>query len=632
MRARLIVETGAATPQLSDLSSKDTIRLGRNSKNDIVLDDPHASRWHAEVYSDGQRWYVRDRRTTNGTKVNGVKIHDPTLLENNHVISVGDARLRFTLDSSAQGTAELPVIVAPVKTSVKASVSAQSSSDYSPTILHADELTALLQFMTASLSETTPHGLVALALTAILHQTLANLAGFLSLDADEPQFRLMLPAQAEVDTQLSRKLTQRVQTEKHAVWLGADRMREMDSDSLVAFRDAVGIPLRVGPSVGPSSGQTPADGIPSAPEPLGALHIYKTHSLFNEREVRFCEVLAGCLAGTLHVLRARRALEADNTRLRDHAAGPSDILIGDSTAMKQLRQQIAQFAGLPCTVLITGESGVGKELVALSLHQQSPRREGPLVTLNCGAIPATLAESELFGHEKGAFSGAERERLGCFLRADQGTLFLDEIGDMPVAEQVKLLRVLETKGLRPVGGDDEIKVDVRILAATNRDLKREIQETRFRKDLFFRLGTTIHVPPLREHVEDIPALVEHFLARLAGEYRRRLTLSPAALERLQTYTWPGNVRQLRSVLETAVATTEGSVISLRSLDRLLLDEMPNTASDQLPTLNLDELEARAIRQALAQTGGNNTQTARLLGIHRDTLITKMKKFGIERKA
>jgi DNA-binding NtrC family response regulator len=174
-------------------------------------------------------------------------------------------------------------------------------------------------------------------------------------------------------------------------------------------------------------------------------------------------------------------------------------------------------------------------------------------------------------------------------------------------------------------------VDVRIIAATNRDLKREIQEHRFRKDLYFRLGTTIHVPPLRDHSEDIPALVEHFLTRLSGEYRRRLTLSPAALERLQTYNWPGNVRQLRSVLETAVATSEGSVISLRSLDRLLLDEVPSETSDQLPTLNLGELEARAIRQALDQTGGNNTQAARLLGIHRDTLITKMKKLGIERR-
>ncbi|HWG47582.1 MAG TPA: sigma 54-interacting transcriptional regulator [Gemmataceae bacterium] len=619
MRARLIVETGAASPQVSDLLSTQTIRLGRNSKNNIVLGDPHASRWHAEIYNDNNRWYVRDCVTTNGTKVNGVKIDKPVLLENNHVVSIGDARMRFALDSSAEGTAELPIVAEPLKSNEEPHVVAAAGSDISQTILHADELTALLHFMTASLTETTLHGLVHLGLTAVLKQTLANVAGFLSLDAEEPQYRLVLPAEAEVDTQLSRQLTQTVLRENRAVWLGAPRSGNLDSESLVAFRDAVGIPLRIGQAL-------PAE---TSAEPLGALHIYKANRLFSEREVRFCEVLAGCLAGALHVLRTRRALEADNSRLREHVTGAGDMLIGDSPAMKQLRQQIAQFARLPCTVLITGESGVGKELVALSLHQQSPRHEGPLVTLNCGAISTTLVESELFGHEKGAFSGAERQRSGYFLKADQGTIFLDEIGEMPLLEQVKLLRVLETKNLRHVGGDDEVKVDVRIVAATNRDLKREMQENRFRKDLYFRLGTTIHVPPLREHLEDVPALVEHFLSRLATEYRRCVTLSEAALRRLQTYSWPGNVRQLRSVLETAVATAEGNVISARSLH--LLDEQPSAAPEQLPTLNLEELEAHAIRQALTQTAGNNTQAAKLLGIHRDTLITKMKKYGIERK-
>ncbi|HEY7309434.1 MAG TPA: sigma 54-interacting transcriptional regulator [Gemmataceae bacterium] len=620
MRARLIVESGAATPLVSDLTSNETVRLGRNSKNSIVLDDPHASRWHAEVYCDNQRWFVRECKTTNGTKINGVKITKPTPLDNNHIIVIGDTRLRFTLDSSAEGTAELPVLVESLKSDEEPHLSS-SGSDFSQTILHADELTALLSFMTASLTETTLHGLVHLALMAVLKQTLANAAGYVSLDEEDAQFRLVLPMRAQVDTRLSQKLTQQVMRENRPIWVGAGRMRELDSDSLVAFRDAVGIPLRVGQAF-------PTE---SAGEQLGALHVYKSTRRFSEREVRFCEVLAGCLAGTLHVLRARRALEADNSRLREHAAGLCDVLIGDSPAMKQLRQQIAQFARLPCTVLITGESGVGKELVALSLHKHSPRREGPLVTLNCGAIPADLVEAELFGHKKGGFTGAVDDRPGAFLRADQGTLFLDEIGEMPLAAQVKLLRALETKTIKPVGGDDEVKVDVRFIAATNRDLRREMQDSRFRKDLFFRLGATIHVPPLREHLEDVPALAEHFLGRLAVEYRRHMTLSEAALERLRSYTWPGNVRQLRSVLETAVATTEGNVISSRTLNLLLLDEQPCAAPDQLPTLNLQELEAQAIRQAVVQTGGNNTRTAELLGIHRDTLIAKMKKYGIERK-
>jgi DNA-binding NtrC family response regulator/pSer/pThr/pTyr-binding forkhead associated (FHA) protein len=621
MRARLIVETGAIAPQSLDISVDKTIRLGRNSKNDMVVDDPHASRWHAELYYDGTNWLIRDSKTINGTKINGVRIKGPTRLESNHVIGIGDTRLRFTLDSSTEGTAELPVFGEMRPTEKDVEMSASSSNDFHQTILHADELTALLQFMTASLAESTPHGLVNLALMTILRQTLANVAGFLGLDEEDPHFRVVLPAQAEVDIQLSRKLTQRVERENRAVWLGAGRLRELDSESLIAFRDAVGIPLRVGCAAGDDK----------EAEALGTLHIYKNSRLFTEREVRFCEVLAGCLASTLHVLRTRRALEADNLRLRDHVTAPGDILVGDSPAMKQLRQQIAQFARLSCAVLITGESGVGKELVAQSLHLQSPRGKGPLVTLNCGAIPSALAESELFGHKKSSFTGAEHDRMGCFLRADQGTMFLDEIGEMPNAEQVKLLRVLETKSVRPVGGDEDVKVDVRIIAATNRDLKREMQENRFRRDLYFRLGATIHVPPLRDHLEDVPALAEHFLARLNAEYRRNAALSPTALERLQEYPWPGNVRQLRSVLETAVATSEGAVISAHALERLLTDEPPTMVSEQLPTLNLDDLEARAIRQALGQTGGNNTQAARLLGIHRDTLITKMKKYGIERK-
>lgn len=308
------------------------------------------------------------------------------------------------------------------------------------------------------------------------------------------------------------------------------------------------------------------------------------------------------------------------------------VLVGRSTGMQRLRRLIQQVSKSEATVLVQGETGTGKEVVASAVHYLSPRRESPFVAVNCGAIPADLLESELFGHEKGAFTGAITARQGRFELAQGGTLFLDEIGDMPLPMQVKLLRVLQERTFERVGSNKSIAVDVRVVAATHRDLEAEIAAGRFREDLYYRLNVfPIDVPPLRERREDIPALAEHFLTRLNMEYRRRLTLSPAARERLQSYTWPGNVRQLRSVLETAVATTEGSIIALHSLDRLLLDEPPSPGSDQLPTLKLDELEARAIRQALAQTGGNNTQAARLLGIHRDTLITKIKKYGIERK-
>jgi transcriptional regulator with GAF, ATPase, and Fis domain len=212
-------------------------------------------------------------------------------------------------------------------------------------------------------------------------------------------------------------------------------------------------------------------------------------------------------------------------------------------------------------VLINGESGVGKELVALGLHRRSSRADGPLVLVNCATIVSTMAEAELFGHEKGAFSGASRARPGHFQLADGGTLFLGEIGELSLGCQARLLRMLEDRSVHPVGANRPIQVDVRILAATNRDLGEEVREGRFRRDLYFRLeGMTIKVPPLRERLEDIPELVEYFLEKLRVDYHRPVGLSEAALERLQNFTWPGNVRQLRYVLEAAVAMNETGII------------------------------------------------------------------------
>jgi len=294
--------------------------------------------------------------------------------------------------------------------------------------------------------------------------------------------------------------------------------------------------------------------------------------------------------------------------------------------MRQLRQQIRRLAERPKVVLICGESGAGKELVALGLHRLSSRRERPLVAVNCAAIPASLLESELFGHTRGAFTTALDDHPGYFQQADMGTLFLDEIGELSEECQAKLLRVLETGCFRPVGARKEQKADVRILAATNRDLRQQCLEGTFRKDLFFRLGVEVRVPALRERREDVPALVEHFLAKLAVEYRRPVRLTPEAMERLRQYPWPGNVRQLRSVLEHAVAMSDGATIDAGDL-HLFTDALSSTEG---PSLNLKELEAWAIRQALKRTHGTVSQAAKMLGIHRDTLAAKMKEYKIEK--
>lgn len=608
MRACLTVESGLASPHVVELEPLQRLRLGRNRDNGVVLQDRHASRWHAEVYFHDGQWFLQDRDTTNGTRLDGIRIEGETPLQHNQVIGIGSVRLRFSIPAPHEGSGE--------------ENSANPLSRDEPddaTSFEADELSILFRFINNSLSETTPHRLVGLALEAILRHTGAELAGFLSLDV-AADLRLVLPAQASVDRRLSERLTQQVLQQGRRVWLCSPQDRALESDSLSNFHDALCLPLRA------------ASGGQNAPSeaPLGALHVYRTAQPFTEKQVRFIEVLAGSLASALHLLRARRALEADNSRLRVLTAASGEELIGSSPVMKQLRQQIRRLADGPATVLICGESGVGKELVALGLHRQSLRHRGPLVTVNCAAIMGSMAESELFGHVKGSFTGATRDHPGYFAQADMGTLFLDELGELSLDLQAKLLRALETRSFRPVGARTDMRADVRILAATNRNLEQEVSEGRFRRDLFFRLTSRLVVPPLRDHLEDVPELVQHFLLRLSSEYRRQVTLSDAAMERLMTYHWPGNIRQLRSVLEAAVAMV-GEDAVIHAGDLYLPEEGTTGKVESPPSLNLEALEEWAIRRALERTGNNNTQAARLLGIHRDTLINKLKKYRIERE-
>jgi DNA-binding NtrC family response regulator len=301
-----------------------------------------------------------------------------------------------------------------------------------------------------------------------------------------------------------------------------------------------------------------------------------------------------------------------------------DELVGDSPAMRQLRALIARVAPQPATVLIVGESGTGKELVATALHKQGRPASGPLVAVNCAAIPPTLMEAELFGYRKGAFSGAERDYPGMFQQADEGTLFLDEVGDLSPDCQAKLLRVIETKTFKPLGTTTELKADVRVITATNRDLESEVRAGRFRQDLYFRLKVvTIPVPPLRAHAEDIPALSEFFLKRLAEECRKPVKLTPAALKKLQAYSWPGNVRQLRSVLENAIVMSD-----CESLDVGAFHLPEGEAGGGGMPLNLDALEQWAITEALKRSGGNKSAAADMVGISRETLANKLKKYGL----
>jgi two-component system response regulator HydG len=312
-----------------------------------------------------------------------------------------------------------------------------------------------------------------------------------------------------------------------------------------------------------------------------------------------------------------------------------EALIGESPPMQQLYQQLARIAASEAAVLITGESGTGKDLVAQALHANSQRAAGPFVPVNCPTLPPTLLESELFGHVRGAFTDARTERTGLFLQADGGTVFLDEIGDLPLDLQPKLLRVLETSAVRPVGSNKERRVDVRVLTATNRDLEAAVEAGCFREDFFYRINViTIAVPPLRVRGTDILLLAQHFLARCATRSSKPVTgITEGAAAKLLEYAWPGNIRELRNAIERAVALTR--------YERIVVEDLPDKIrtyhtthlliGSENPTelVSMEEVERRYIQHVLTAVGGNKTVAARVLGFDRKTLYRKLAQYGLE---
>jgi two-component system nitrogen regulation response regulator NtrX len=335
-----------------------------------------------------------------------------------------------------------------------------------------------------------------------------------------------------------------------------------------------------------------------------------------------------------NALRQRR-LEDENRALRARV-DRTRTMVGESYAMRQLREQVAMAAPTNGRVLIYGENGTGKELVARTVHALSRRRTANFVEVNCAAIPEDLIESELFGHVRGAFTGAVADRRGKFEVADGGTIFLDEIGDMSVKTQAKVLRVLQEQTMEPVGGTGRITVNARVLAATNKDLQAEIRAGNFREDLYFRLNVIpIFVPPLRERQEDIPMLADHFMAEFAREYGRRLKrFDSAAVLRIQRYPWPGNVRELRNVIERLMIMVPGDEIT--SDDLVFMEQnsaerpVPEPATAERMTLHeaRERFERELILRTLAEQQGNMSRTADVLGVERSNLYKKMRGFGI----
>jgi DNA-binding NtrC family response regulator len=335
----------------------------------------------------------------------------------------------------------------------------------------------------------------------------------------------------------------------------------------------------------------------------------------------------------------RAGLVKENVRLRDQLFGRVRMegIVGRSPKMAHALEVLRKIAPSPATVLVRGESGTGKELVARAIHFNSARRKKPFTPLNCSAIPEQLFESELFGHERGSFTGAEARKEGLFELSQGGTLFLDEIGDLPLAMQAKLLRALQDKEIRRVGGKESVKVDVRVVAATNKDLEKEMAEGRFREDLYYRLAVvTVDLPPLRERREDLPELIAYFVERYNREYGTRVQgVSPAVLQAFTAYAWPGNIRQLSSVMERAVLLNEGGTIGEADIRGEL--RLPATAAAAGPAvpeipdegLDFEALERELLRKALEKAGGVATRAARLLGMSYKTYLYRLEKFRVD---
>ena len=342
---------------------------------------------------------------------------------------------------------------------------------------------------------------------------------------------------------------------------------------------------------------------------------------------------------TIERAREHAGLKAENMLLKSKLGADFDLadIIGRSKAMKALIDMVAMVAPSEATVLITGESGTGKELIARSLHFNSPRKEKPLVVVNCAAITETLLESELFGHEKGAFTGADKRHEGRFMKADHGTVFLDEISETSSTMQAKLLRVLQEKEIQRVGGEEVLPVDVRVVAATNRDLEAEVAGGRFREDLYYRLNVMrLTVPPLRDRLEDIPLLAQHFLERFASRNRKTVKgFTPLAMDMLLKHDWPGNVRALENTVERAVILLTGDHITEKQLPLTIVQKYSENRGQRTPappasdgSRSLEDIEKEAIVATIDACGQNKSEAARRLGISRKTLHNKMKIYGL----
>ena len=660
----LVVRDGNQWRDVFRLMPGQVTTVGRSSTNRVVVRDEVCSRNHCEVFQSGDRWLLRDLSSRNGTLVNGVTVEGDWPLEEGQIIQIGNCDLGFTSDllhafpepeSTSQDntadTAEMMVFDDPSPESEpeivdrrrenrfrdQASTIGGELDDEPGTQRTSRDLTSLYRLALDMGAARDAEQLAHVVLDGLFAGTRADIGAVLLLPkglrnrprSDELRVAAYRSVKDLPYQKVSDYLSSTVLVEAEAVLA-----RDVADDSKLVDRDSLG--------------QIHAQSVICAPliardVTFGVIHLYSTdrENLLESNDLEFSLAVADQLAVALDGLQDRESLvkglaqvQGENESLRSQLAIDSE-LVGDSEQMDELRGIIERIASTDATVLVRGESGVGKELVARAIHFRSRRRQGPFVCMNCAALSESLLESELFGHEKGAFTGATDRKPGKFEQSDGGTLFLDEVGEMPPAIQAKFLRALEGHPFERVGGRTAVDADVRVVAATNRDLEEAVAEGTFRKDLYYRLFVVeIQVAPLRDHAEDIVQLAHFFCDQFVKKSGREISgFTPGALAALKAYDWPGNVRELRNAVERTVILCAGDQISEADiqLSTLATTDESSSSSSVVPSggnVSLETLEQQHILAVLESTEWNKSQAARILGIERSTLDRKLKRYQV----
>lgn len=607
MVAYLSVRTGPEKGKQFPLDPSRPLHIGRGSSCEIMLTDPVSSRFHAVVYFEDGNWHLRDTSSRNGTHVNGQKTDHARLLDKT-IVSVGSTDMQL-IEPDNESFGDSPTTATIIQEMPTAGSFRIEVDDPIADVASAGYLIDLYTLSLHLLKSDNPDDVIDNVIELLKDRTASDVVG-LSFDSGDGRLKpqRVHPADQAESVTLGQGLIRRVVRDGEAIWINEEsRHDDSPANADGPWSDVIYVPLE-------SGGNN-----------LGVLHLYRKQPSFEATHFELAVAAGRLLAVGLTRAFEHDSLRAEKRRIADRNA-ETDELIGASAAMTKLKAKIQRVGKANGSVLIRGESGAGKELVARAVHRASTRSRRPMLTVNCAAIPRDLIESQLFGHKRGSFTGADNDHIGWFQQSHTGTLFLDEIGELTLEGQAKLLRILEGHPFLPVGATEEVLVDVRVIAATNRDLAEFVREKKFREDLFYRLSVfELYVPPLRERDDDIDLLMEHFLDHFRRQHGRSdLGISDAARERLRSYPWPGNVRQLRNVIDSAVVMADEPQIEVDDLG------LRDAGVSRLDTLRIDEWEQRLIRKALKRTSGNVPEAARLLGVSRATAYRKITEYNIER--